>query len=260
MPHNLGTDREPQIIAQTSQGTRTVWITKSIDDGLTWSKPLEITKDAKRPDWTWYATGPGCGIQLRSGRLLIPCDHIEAPSKLYFSHVIYSDDHGATWKLGGSAGPATNECEAVELADGSVMLNMRNYDRSKRTRAVARSTDGGLSWSPVRHDDALVEPICQASIRRLSPADGGGRSRIAFSNPAEAAARKEMTVRLSDDEGQTWPAGKVLWPGPAAYSCLAVPGDGTILCLYERGLKGPYETISLAQIRLDWLTDGRDRQ
>ncbi len=257
LTHNLGTDREREIIARTSQGTRTVWLTQSTDDGRTWAKPVEITQAVKRPEWTWYATGPGSGIQLRTGRLMIPCDHIDGDSKQYCSHVIYSDDHGATWKLGGSAGPACNECEVVELADGSLLLNMRNYDRTQRTRAVSRSTDGGLTWSPVGHDSALIEPICQASIRRYAPA--GDKQYIAFSNPSESNARREMTLRLSNDEGQTWPVGKVLWPGPAAYSSLAVLDDGTLLCLYERGLKDPYEKISLARVSARWLTDGSDR-
>ncbi len=255
LTHNLGTDREPEIIARKSKGTRTVWVAKSSDDGATWSKPVEITKVAKRPNWTWYATGPGSGIQLRSGRLVVPCDYIEAGTNRFFSHLIYSDDHGASWKLGGSAGPFTNECEVVELADGSLLLNMRNYDRKQHFRAVSRSRDGGLTWSPVTHDPALVEPICQASIHRYSLAGDGGKNRILFSNPAEAKSRKEMTLRMSLDEGKTWPVGRVLWPGPAAYSSLAVLPDGTVLCLYERGLKSPYEKITLARVKLDWLSD-----
>lgn len=260
LTHNLGTDRESQIIQRTSRGTRTVWLTKSDDDGLTWSKPVEITKDAKLPNWTWYATGPGSGIQLRSGRLVIPCDHIEADTKQYYSHLLYSDDHGSSWKLGGSAGPATNECEVVELSDDSLMLNMRNFDRSQHTRAVSRSTDGGLTWSPTVHDPALVEPICQASIRRYTRANEEGGKRILFSNPAETGARKEMTLRLSEDNGTTWAMSKVLWAGPAAYSSLAVLADGTILCLFERGLKEPYQSITLARVPLQWLTDGKSER
>jgi len=258
LTHNLGKDTEPQIIAQTSQGTRTVWLSTSTDDGLTWSKPIEITAKTKRPDWTWYATGPGAGIQLSAGRLIIPCDHIEAGTRLFYSHVIYSDDRGESWKLGGRCGPHTNECEVVERADGSLLLNMRNYDRKHRCRAVAVSTDAGLSWSEPRHDQALIEPICQASIRRYSMPHAGGRSRILFSNPAQPDKRTTMTVRLSHDEGNSWPVSRVLHAGPAAYSCLAVLPDGTILCLYERGRKHAYEQITLARFSLAWLTEGKE--
>ncbi|MEA1951012.1 MAG: sialidase family protein, partial [Planctomycetota bacterium] len=91
MTHNLGEDRERQIIAGTSKGTRSVWVCKSSDDGRTWSKPVDITATTKKPGWTWYATGPGTGIQLRDGRLVVPCDHIVAGTKAHNSHIIYSD-------------------------------------------------------------------------------------------------------------------------------------------------------------------------
>ncbi|HXH61612.1 MAG TPA: sialidase family protein, partial [Fimbriimonadaceae bacterium] len=128
MTHNLGTDGEGQIINGTSKGTREVWITSSKDDGATWSKPKQITSEVKRGDWTWYATGPGAGIQIHRGphvgRLVIPCDHIERDTKKYYSHVIYSDDDGETWQIGGSTPhDQTNECEVVELRDGWLMLN-----------------------------------------------------------------------------------------------------------------------------------------
>ncbi len=253
LTHNLGGDHEPQIVARKSQGTRTVWVAKSTDDGRTWSAPAEITAWAKKPDWTWYATGPGAGIQLRSGRLVVPCDHIDFATGQWGSHVLYSDDEGATWRLGGAAGPKVNECEVVERADGSLLLNMRNYGREHKCRAVATSADGGQTWSAVSYDAALVEPVCQASIRRHSWAEGEAKGRILFSNPAQENARRSMTVRLSYDEGRTWPAAQVLHAGPAAYSCLAVLGDGTVLCLYERGEKHPYEKITLARFPVAWL-------
>ena len=258
MTHNLGRDQESQIVARKSRGTRTVWVSKSGDDGRTWSQPVDITSQAKRPDWTWYATGPGAGIQLASGRLVIPCDHIEAETRLFNSHVLYSDDRGATWKLGGTCGPHTNECEVIQRADGSLLLNMRNYNRKHQCRAVGVSTDEGLTWSKPEYDPALVEPVCQASIRRHSLATAGGKNRLLFSNPAQTNKRTTMTVRLSYDEGKTWPVGKVLHAGPAAYSCLAVLSDGTILCLYERGQKHAYQQITLARFTRGWLTDGRD--
>jgi len=250
LTHNLGEDQESRIIEQTSKGTRRVWLTKSDDDGATWATPIDITDQAKQPDWTWYATGPGVGIRLRNGRLVIPCDYMVAVTKEFRTNVIYSDDQGATWQIGGSVGPGVNECQVVELTDGSLLLNMRNYDRTDANRrAIARSTDGGLTWSELTYDPALIEPICQASFLRY---DG---TRVLFSNPA-TTKRERMTVRLSADEGQTWPTECVLHAGPAAYSCLTVLPDGLICCLYECGEAHAYERIRFARLGIEALAGG----
>ena len=254
---NLGQDTQKQITDGTSKGTRTVWVMKSTDDGATWSEPAEITKDVKKPDWTWYATGPGCGIQTKGGRLVIPCDHYVAKTQARHSHVIYSDDHGKTWKLGGVLGEKTNECQVVERQDGSLLINMRSY-HGKNRRAVATSKDGGLTWSEVTLDDALIEPVCQAALLRYSDKEKGGKSRVLFANPA-SAKREKMTLRLSYDEGATWPVARALHEGPAAYSALAALPDGSIGCLYERGDKSPYDKLTFARCSLDWLSGGKDR-
>lgn len=252
---NLGADTERAIMERTSKRSREAWIMRSDDAGATWSEPAEITASVKREDWTWYATGPGCGIQLKSGRLLIPCDHALAGSKAYRSHVIYSDDHGKSWALGGSPGEKTNECQAIERSDGAVLLNMRSYEGGHR-RAVSLSADGGMTWSPPRLDDSLLEPVCQAAMIRID-GEGEGRRIVLFSNPA-SVKREKMTVRRSRDDGETWPDARELWPGPAAYSSLARLPDGSIACLYERGEKIPYESIVLARFSLDWLAQGKE--
>ncbi len=253
MTHNMGIDRESEIIEGTSQGSRTVWVTASEDDGRTWREPRDITSTAKRADWTWYATGPGNGIQLSSGRMLIPCDHIEASTKRYYSHVIYSEDHGETWRMGGTTlQDQVNECCVTELENGDVLLNMRNYDRALRTRQFAVSGDGGMTWRNQRHDETLIEPICQAALVRYP----GAGDRLLFSNPASRDERCNLTVRLSDEAGGSWPREKVLHPGPSAYSSLAVLPDGTVACLYERGEDHPYETIKLVRFDLEWVRSG----
>lgn len=248
LTRNLGEDTEAEIKDRTAKGTREVWVSKSMDDGVTWSAPADITATTKAPDWTWYATGPGVGIQLKSGRMLIPCDHNVAGTKLRRSHVIYSDDHGATWKRGGVLGDHTNECQAAERRDGSVIINMRSY-HGKNRRAIATSSDGGDTWSETTLDEALIEPVCQASLIAIPPRS----NTLLFANPA-STKRENMTVRLSRDGGKSWPVSRVLHPGPAAYSCLvALPGK-QIGCLYERGEANPYERITFARFTRDWLS------
>ncbi len=241
-----------------------VLLTRSDDDAQTWAEPVDLTDQVKKPEWGWYAMGPGVGIQLRhgqhDGRLVIPANHRDTPDRSgpSSSHVIYSDDHGRTWQLGGSVGPHTNECQVVECSDGSLLINSRNHwgrsgarpDLAGR-RVIARSTDGGQTWSEPQFDDALIEPQCQASLIRYSWPDHGDRSRLLFSNPASKSGRKRMTVRLSHDEGKTWPLSRVIYEGPAAYSCLAALPDGQIGLLYERD---DYGKISFASFTLAWLT------
>jgi sialidase-1 len=258
MTWNRGDDPEPQIIEQTSEDTRRVFVTRSEDDGMTWAEPEEITEDVKLQDWTWYATGPGAGIQIEHAphrhRLVIPCDHIEAGTKARYSHVIYSDDHGETWVLGGRTPQSgVNECEVVELTGGQLMLNMRNYDRSETTRKVSISRDGGVTWSALHPAPELIEPICQASIRRYRWPTEAETGLILFSNPAHETDRRRMTVRVSEDEGRSWDAGRILHEGPSAYSCLAVLPNGDVGCLYEKGDDHPYASIVLARFPVDWL-------
>ena len=239
--------------------TGTIWLTfcrnnddvlvaSSRDDGRTWAATRSITGTVKKPGWTWYATGPGVGIQLargpHAGRLVIPCDHREAVDgkPVMFSHVFFSDDHGATWSLGGTVGPHTDECQVVELSDGELLINMRNYwgraggrpERGGR-RAVARSRDGGTTWSPLGFDDALIEPVCQASLIAVTRPGRPGETLLVFSNPASTSARRALTVRFSADGGTTWPESIPVDAGPAAYSCLAPLSEGRVGLLYERG-------------------------
>jgi sialidase-1 len=273
MTHNPGDAREARIARNPGAALRTVWLARSTDDGQTWSKPIELTKSVKLPKWGWYATGPGVGIQIRhgprAGRLVIPCDHTYAADSREAtnafsraSHVIFSDDSGKAWRVGGAIGPQMNECQVVELADGNpdtsgLLINMRSY-RGHGCRAQALSRDGGMTWSEAEDQPELPEPICQASLVRYTWPQPHGRSRILFSNPAHAKRRENLTLRLSYDEGKTWPVGKRLHAAFAAYSCLAALPDGDIACLYERGEKQTYEKITFARFTLNWLTDGKD--
>ncbi len=234
-----------------------VFMTNSTDDGKTWATPVEITKDVKKPEWRWYATGPGHGIQLQSGRLVIPCDCNDIRDKKQHSLVFYSDDRGQTWKLGGVTEAAMDECEVVELVDKSLLLCMRNY-RGKNRRAFATSSDAGLTWSEPTHHEQVFCPTCQASIERYTLKPPAAKNRLLYCGPG-GPGRTNMTIRLSYDEGKSWPVAKVIRNGPAAYSDLVVLPDGTIGCLYECGDKHAYEKIAFARVTLGWVSGGKDR-
>ncbi len=245
---NLAEKGERVILLESAP--RTVFLMKSTDDGKTWSDPVEITQSVKEEDWTWYATGPGHGIQLKNGRLIVPCDHVVRlklgevfdPKKHYYSHIIYSDD-GINWHIGGTVPRGgTNECQVAELSDGLLYLTMRNYDNSYR-RAYSVSRDSGISWDEVKIDEMLVDPVCQASI--ISDTEKG---LVAFCNPA-SLKRENLTLRISYDDCKSWTKSIAIYKGPSAYSDLALLDD-TILCLYENGDKMPYERISLTRIAL----------
>ena len=267
---NLADGPEDMIIE--GNAPRTVWITSSRDDGESWDDPKEITDDVKDPSWTWYATGPCHGIQLSSGRLVIPCDHVEGTAAGYHdvessvavlgasghSHIIYSDDHGEHWHLGGIAQAGTNESVVVETTDGALYLNCRNYVGSRR-RATAWSYDGGLTFQETGYDASLPEPICEASAIRFTDAATHDRNRVLFSNPASSTRRERMTVRISYDGCRTWSAGKVLHEDHSAYSDLCVARDLSICCLFDRGEGTGYEGLALARFDLAWLTDGADK-
>lgn len=228
----------------------------SDDDGATWSNPVEVTRQVKRPtEVTSTATGPGIGIQLargkHSGRILMPFN--QGPYGQWKVYAGISDDHGQSWRYGetapeGAPGYA-NEVQFVELNDGSVMLNARNQGGGEKLRKISISRDGGLTWSRTEHDTTLIEPVCQASILR-HPSDEPAKDLFLFSNPASQTGRTNGTVRLSRDQGKTWPISRVLYPGGFAYSCLASLPDDTVGCLFERdGTK----KISFARFSIDWI-------
>ncbi len=237
-----------------------VYVTKSTDDGNSWTTPVEITNDVKLPKWGPIGTGPGHGAQLRSGRLLIPCWAYLPMYKSGDTFCFYSDDHGASWMLGGIVGGVDwgDECQAVEIEDDVVYLSIRSGG-GKRLRAYSWSHDGGATWSDVQwHEDVPEPSSCQGSVIRLTDDRRHDRNRVVLANPA-GPKRERLTIRLSYDECRTWNAGKVLWPGPAAYSDLCVLPDMTICCLYEAGYEHAYENIRFARFTLEWLTDGADK-
>jgi len=248
---------------------------RSDDDGKTFNKPVEITNTFEkfRKDYNWkvIATGPAHGIQLANGRLIVPVwlstgegGHAHRPSVV---STIYSDDAGKTWERGEIAALNTpelvnpNETVVTQLTDGRVMLNIRSQSKNHR-RAISFSKDGATGWSKPVFDDALLEPNCMASIIRY------GDNALLFANPhnlepakaqpGQGRDRRNLTLKLSEDDGKTWAISRPLEPGFSGYSDLAVGPDGIIYCFYERGStngKDNYKTGSLcvAKFNIDWL-------
>lgn len=254
MSWNFGTDDIGMINRGIGTDTRRVFVTKSDDDGVTWTEPKEITSDVKLDTWGWYATGPCHGIQLakgeHAGRLIVPCDNIELKSAggKGFSHVIYSDDHGETWHLGGvtpEISIGTNESTVAELSDGKLLLNMRAKNNNNQ-RMVSTSSDGGLSWTSPVTDYELRDPVCQGS---LLSAEINGNHMLFFSNPS-STERENLTIRLSENDGETWSESYQVNPGPSAYSDIVMVSDEEIAVLYEAGKSKPYDGIFFKTVLL----------
>lgn len=269
--HNAGASSEDEIMRGevAPEDSRRVHVQRSSDDGRTWSEPTDITTEAKLPEWRWYATGPMHGIALErgphAGRLVAPANHSTSPSpssddtgeesKYYGAHSLYSDDGGQTWQVGGIDTPRTgvinpNENSAVELDDGTIYFNARDQEgTSSGTRAATTSSDGGESFDrPYDMVDDLTAPAVQSSVFKLSyRADR--HERLVFSSPGHTEERRQLTLRSSFDEGESWEESLVLHDGPVAYSDLVETAGRALGVLYENGDDDSYERITFASVR-----------
>lgn len=252
LPFCKNREDAPEPLIFQGKAPRTAFMTRSDDDGVTWATPWEITETVKPSGWTWFAFGPGHGVALESGRLVVPSVHARAVDHRHSdpcrAHVTLSDDHGATWRHGGVVDvPTSSECEVVELAPDYLYLNAR-YEAPGGGRVSAWSQDGGQTFDDVVIDEHQTDATCQGSLVQPSPRDP---MRLLLVNASGASPKRErLVVRLSVDGGRSFDDGQVLEPGHAAYSDTVAMPDGTLLCLYERGEKHAYERLCLARFML----------
>ena len=228
-------------VKQTSQ----FLLAKSEDNGKTWSEPVNLTRMCKQADWWLWAPAPGAGITLKDGTLVFPTQGREKGKA--FSNITYSKDGGKTWQTSKPAvSLSTTENMAVELTDGSIMLNMRSNRNKTDTgstngRAIAVTKDLGATWE--EHSSSrggLIEPVCMASIIRHDyVVKGKKKSVLLFSNPDSRIIRHRMTIKVSYDDGKTWTDSKkvLLDEGKSrGYSCLTSIDKNTIGILYESSM------------------------
>lgn len=231
-----------------------VMITRSTDDGITWSPPENITRQVKKESWWLMAPAPGHGITLNDGTLVVPAEGRDEKG-LPFSTILYSKNGGKNWETGNPADSNTNECMAVQLSDGSIMLNMRERSnrgkKEKNGRAIAISKDLGKTWTthPTSRT-ALIEPACMASLHKHIYQDGKEKKEaLLFLNPSSISTRNQFTLKLSLDDGLSWPEANWLlldeWNGNG-YSCITSIDQETIGVLYE----GSQADLVFQQIKL----------
>jgi sialidase-1 len=252
---NSNADRD-----SASTGTVHPHVMWSDDHGATWQGPRDLTAALKPKGATGMFATSGHGIQLSTRspqmwRLLQPYAWLDARRRMHAANA-YSDDHGATWKLGASIGVGLDENKAVELHDHRVMQNIRAYGKTVTHRLTAISHDGGVTFGAATEEPSLPDPRNNADVIRVAPdAPVGSREErmLLFSNTADEKRRANLTVRLSCDDGRTWPVSKIVEEGPAMYSVMARLKDGTFGLLYESGTA---RGLTFVRFDLAWIGGG----
>ncbi|MBQ8210278.1 MAG: exo-alpha-sialidase [Clostridia bacterium] len=251
-------------------GTSTLMMCYSDDDGLTWSKPRSLNTQVKKKFMSFIGPGPGNGIVIKNGkykgRIVVPVYYGTKKWPLCLSCcVIYSDDNGESWQLGEtpnntrkikgfkanhfliSHNEMLTESQVIEQSDGTLKYFMRNHN-PKRCVAVAYSKNGGASWENFSLDESLPQPVCQSSVIKIENAD---KPYVVLLNPADRKERKCGTVRLSEDDGETFTYSRVLKEDDFVYSSLTLLPDGNIGALFEPDKE--CKNILFTKFSLDWI-------
>lgn len=269
---DLRTGRITVFYALNAAGlTSRVFRRASVDDGVSWSDPIDVTDlfSGNEHGWTFHLPGPGRGIQLADGRLLVEVWHrrpidVPAADRDYSVSVVFSDDGGRTWGWGGvvpdPAGLGLDEARITQLSTGEVIVNARLAGGvSNTSRAVARSRDGGLTFT-----DAVVEtniaPHAGIASGLAARVDRNGLERVVYTSPVKGTGRDTLYARLSHDGAESWSWGRVVDGARAGYSDVVWLDDSSCLVLYSRLGGTGVETLDVVVARFDlaWLTQGRD--
>lgn len=236
------------------------YISESSDRGITWSAPRDLTAqlygvdcpDPVRKKWLASFCASGQAIQTSKGRVMVVAAVRESSEWSLNNYLFYSDDEGSTWSVSQKAMEGGDEAKIVELTDGSILMSIRN--KNKGNRYYTRSTDDGVTWSPVQQWSELKEPACNGDMIRYSTEqEEKGKNILLHSIPYDEKERVNVSVFVSYDEGKTWPVGKTICAGPSAYSSLTVLKDKTIGAYIEVGDNNGMNMVYL-NFSLDWLT------
>ncbi len=223
-----------------------VWMRFSDDGGRSWAEPIDVTdavRDVNR--WSSVVCGPGNGIQLHTGRLVVPV-YGERPRRdpiWRAAFAVFSDDGGKTWQRGEWVSVNCNENQMVELDNGVVVVDARQ-EGGVAHRWMLVSRDGAVTWGKPR-EGLTVTPVC-TSLVRYRPR-GDTESWYIWSGP-RGPGRRDLVLKLSTDQCRTFQGELLVGPGPAAYSNLAVLANGRVGVVWEAGEKHPYETIQFAAV------------
>lgn len=269
--YNTGNNHEGEV--RKGNGLREVMMVSTVDTGLNWSVPLNITQQVHRPnqpernrqynfpaDWRSYANTPGHALQFGEGpykgRIYVAANHSAGPPRTHFedyaAHGFYTDDHGRTFQLSETVPlPGSNEATAAPLSRGHLIMNIRNQKGHPRLRIIARSSDGGVHWDHVYFDAALPDPVCEGSMLELGMRNG--HMQLAFCNAADSVQRNNLTLRISRNEGRSWTRSILIDSQDrnqkgdyTAYSDLVSLDARTLGVLYERN---DYREIVFCAVR-----------